>query len=165
MCSKAGSQYQHIADNIRASQHLPDPVNHILLQSEAVSVMQKLVLPSQSGTYALLIDLGQVDGLSVGKLGSYELRPGTFCYIGSAHGPGGLAGRIKRHMRPASQKRRHWHIDWLLESASLQQIWWVQSPQSLECAWSQTISQIAESPIPWIWILGLLLCKPSLHVA
>ena len=110
--------------------------------------MQRLVVPSQSGTYTLLIALNQAAGISVGKLGTYEFRPGTFCYIGSAHGPSGLAGRIKRHMRPASQKRRHWHIDWLLEHANIQQVWWVESPQSLECAWSQTLSRIAESPIP-----------------
>ena len=110
--------------------------------------MQSQEIPSQGGTYALLLDRMQVKQMSVGKLGTYALPRGTFCYVGSAHGPGGLAGRIKRHMRPSSEKRLHWHIDWLLEQANLQQVWWVESPHLLECTWSQTIAHLAESPIP-----------------
>ena len=110
--------------------------------------MHAMRIPSQRGTYALLIHLEHQDMISVGKLGTFELSPGTFIYIGSAQGPGGLAGRILRHLRPGSKKRLHWHIDWLLQHANINQVWAVESPKQLECAWSQTLSKSSQSPIP-----------------
>ncbi|MGC9189589.1 MAG: DUF123 domain-containing protein [Conexivisphaera sp.] len=38
------------------------------------------------------------------------LGPGVYLYIGSAGGPGGLRGRVCRHLRYTGKVRR-WHID------------------------------------------------------
>ena len=106
--------------------------------------MQPKIIPATPGTYALLIGVTQETEINIGKLGLVELPAGRFIYIGSAHGPGGLAGRIHRHMRPASQKRLHWHIDWLLQEASLLQAWWVESESDLECTWARSLSLVCE---------------------
>ena len=51
----------------------------------------------------------------VGRLGAVSFTAGHYAYAGSALN--GLEGRIRRHLRV--EKRRHWHIDYLLEQASV----------------------------------------------
>jgi Uri superfamily endonuclease len=65
------------------------------------------------GDYLLLVELPTAVSISLAGRGAVILAPGTYVYIGSARGSGGLAGRLGRHLRP--DKRRHWHIDYLLE--------------------------------------------------
>ncbi len=50
----------------------------------------------------------------MGKLGPATLSPGHYLYTGSARA--GLEARLARHFR--REKRKHWHIDYLLEHAS-----------------------------------------------
>ena len=47
----------------------------------------------------------------MGALGRIELQAGTWLYVGSARGPGGLAARVGRHWRDGVPK--HWHMDYL----------------------------------------------------
>jgi len=49
------------------------------------------------------------------KARSWELKPGTYAYIGS--GMGGLTSRVKRHL--IGGKKNHWHIDFLLPHAKV----------------------------------------------
>ncbi|WP_419907759.1 GIY-YIG nuclease family protein [Hoeflea sp.] len=65
-------------------------------------------MPSCKGAYLLALHL---DIPIVTKLRQEErlLSPGWYLYAGSARGGGGIAARVKRHMR--SDKPIHWHID------------------------------------------------------
>lgn len=104
-------------------------------------------LTTSPGTYLLHIHLPQLTQISVGRLGVVTLCPGTFFYIGSALGPGGLRGRIGRHLRSGSNKRRHWHIDALTSSSDITEIWWVSENRHLECTWSAVLEGIGTRPI------------------
>ncbi len=50
--------------------------------------------------------------LEIGRLGSFNIIPGFYAYVGSAFGPGGLRARIRHHLESVAQP--HWHIDYLL---------------------------------------------------
>jgi Uri superfamily endonuclease len=99
------------------------------------------------GTYLLHIRLPKKTKIHVGRLGDISLPSGSFAYIGSALGPGGLQGRIGRHLRSDSEKRRHWHIDWLTSAGDIIDIWWVAMSNRLECAWSTALGGIGTRPI------------------
>ncbi|MCH2246875.1 MULTISPECIES: GIY-YIG nuclease family protein [Crocosphaera] len=72
---------------------------------------KSLKLPSQSGTYCLVFSCSISLPVTIGKLGTYQIKPGYYCYIGSAFGPGGIKSRINRHLQ--INKRKHWHLDYL----------------------------------------------------
>lgn len=86
------------------------------------------------GTYALIAKLDSQTTVSVGKLGRFNFPPGYYMYFGSALG--GLSARIARHLRRA--KRLHWHIDYLLQSAEVIQVWSSSGDERLECEWYHT---------------------------
>ena len=52
------------------------------------------------------------------KFKSVTLEPGTYIYLGSGGGPGGVLKRVYRHILLSlgvkEAKRPRWHIDWLL---------------------------------------------------
>ena len=73
-------------------------------------------LPSDPGVYVLVIRVDSFRG-RVGSLGTLELGPGTYAYVGSALGPGGLRSRVGRHL--GGRRRLRWHIDYLLSSAGV----------------------------------------------
>ncbi len=50
------------------------------------------------------------------------LGPGVYLYIGSAGGPGGLRGRVCRHLRYTGKVRR-WHIDQVLGAGMLEGVY------------------------------------------
>lgn len=81
------------------------------------------------GGYVLLISLPRAQTIPVGGLGSIRFAAGGYAYVGSALG--GLEARIRRHLRAA--KKKHWHIDYLLERASVSRIVMAQSGEGLEC--------------------------------
>jgi Uri superfamily endonuclease len=78
-----------------------------------VEGMPQPPLPSAGGSYALLLHLASPTLLKVGYIGLTPLLPGDYIYTGSARGPGGLAARIGRHLRPPEMRRPRWHIDHL----------------------------------------------------
>lgn len=66
------------------------------------------------GAYALVIALGApVPVLHRGR--DHLFAPGCYVYAGSAHGPGGIDARLRRHVR--RQKKLHWHVDRLTVAA------------------------------------------------
>ena len=89
-------------------------------------------LPAGKGTYALVIELEAPLDLVVGKLGPVEFPAGRCLYFGSALG--GLAGRIRRHLR--RRKKLWWHIDYLTRVAAPEEVWWNESPGRAECDWA-----------------------------
>ena len=74
-------------------------------------------MPSDKGVYVLIIDVKSQVSFSAGSLGAISLRKGLYAYVGSAKGPGGLRGRVLRHLR--SDKKLRWHIDYLLAQPSV----------------------------------------------
>jgi Uri superfamily endonuclease len=103
------------------------------------------------GTYVLLLRLDNPGLIRVGRLGEYVFPAGWYVYVGSAHGPGGLATRLARHRRRAADgKRLRWHVDYLLERAYLVEVWSVVSGQRLECEWARVFVDApgAEIPVP-----------------
>jgi Uri superfamily endonuclease len=110
--------------------------------------MNSAIWPAESGTYALLIDVIGTVELTVGKLGFVRLPPGPYVYVGSAHGPGGLNGRLARHVR--RDRQRHWHIDYLTEMTPTPYVYFEIDARRLECRWAQRILDLdgATAPAP-----------------
>lgn len=100
------------------------------------------------GTYALLIQLKSPHTIPVGRLGEVELQGGVYAYAGSARGPGGLAGRIRRHLQPREAKRAHWHIDALLAVGELLEVWWSEGAERRECQWAEALATAGRLVLP-----------------
>lgn len=83
----------------------------------------------EGGSYALVVDLPHAVALAIGRGKPTSLLPGRLVYCGSALA--GLRARIDRHRR--TEKRRHWHVDYLLEHGLLAEVWIARSPERLEC--------------------------------
>jgi len=111
------------------------------------------------GTYALVITLGVGLRLRIGKLGIHNLPHGYYVYVGSALG--GLASRLRRHLR--SEKRLHWHIDYLLRQAAVAQIWYAIGPDKLECKWNVILRNFPGAT-PSIPGFGASDCRCSSHL-
>ena len=90
----------------------------------------------EGGTYALVAGLKKSCNLRIGKLGIYDFPVGYYVYAGSALN--GLSSRLKRHLR--IKKRLHWHIDYLLQKADIEEIWYTMGNERLECAWNRIIA-------------------------
>ena len=73
------------------------------------------------GSYALILFLESHSVITVGKLGAFDFPMGWYTYVGSAFGPGGLAGSLKHHLNPDGPS--HWHIDYLCRRAAVREFW------------------------------------------
>ena len=100
------------------------------------------------GTYALVFTAKRKKRLIIGKLGTLNLQPGYYVYVGSAFGPGGLKARIGHHCK--SSRRRHWHIDYLSKYLPPDEVWYTYDPTHREHHWSEVLSHArgASSPLP-----------------
>lgn len=98
------------------------------------------------GTYVLVLDVPSQIELIVGALGRFVLPPGRYAYVGSALGPGGLRGRLGRHLRQS--RRSHWHVDYLLATASLAQVIAAAGTERLECRWVRMLVQLSGAWVP-----------------
>lgn len=83
------------------------------------------------GTYILIIELNDEGKIVVGSLGEITFGRGIYAYVGSAMGPGGIVGRVLRHLRRS--KKKFWHIDYLLDRARIIMIIVLKSEERLEC--------------------------------
>ncbi|MEA3335352.1 MAG: GIY-YIG nuclease family protein [Chloroflexota bacterium] len=93
-------------------------------------------LPSGPGTYLLWFDLESALDITAGGLGPVRLNPGSYIYVGSALGSGGLRSRLGRHMSSQTAERRlHWHIDYLTSQQRPVFFRYRVGLQRLECAW------------------------------
>ena len=105
------------------------------------------IMHSQPGTYALIFSAGHKRQLEIGKLGTFELIPGFYIYVGSAFGPGGLKARIGHHRKRPGQP--HWHIDYLGPFLKLIEIWYTYDPVRREHPWAQTILDTRGTSVTW----------------
>ncbi|MFN2291050.1 MAG: DUF123 domain-containing protein [Anaerolineae bacterium] len=103
-------------------------------------------MPTESsiiGAYVLALSLDEAQTITIGCLGRFQMPAGWYLYIGSARGPGGLAGRLRRHRRRLGPgKRAHWHIDYLREQATWGGAWVRHTGERLECLWAQAFRQL-----------------------
>ena len=115
-------------------------------------------IPPYPGAYALLLNLSQPYTITVGRLGNASFPPGTYLYLGSALGPGGLRARLGRHLQTINSQP-HWHIDYLRSVAEPKALIYkiidkTKNTQGdngtipLECLWSQAVSDILGAHIP-----------------
>lgn len=65
-----------------------------------------------NGVYCLIIAVREPFTTPIGALGNISFKAGLYVYVGSAQR--GLAKRITRHR--STEKKPHWHIDYLLAS-------------------------------------------------
>jgi Uri superfamily endonuclease len=98
------------------------------------------------GTYALLLRGEETQEIEVGALGTMTVRPGTYVYVGSAFGPGGLRARVKRHIR--GDGALHWHIDYLRSVTTLESVWYTHDPERRECTWADIFRSFPDATVP-----------------
>jgi Uri superfamily endonuclease len=89
------------------------------------------------GSYILLVSLAKGSTIKAGSLPLSYFPAGSYAYVGSAMS--GFKPRLERHLRAG--KKRHWHIDYLLERASITGIILCQTEARVECFIAQALSQ------------------------
>ncbi len=98
----------------------------------------------EGGVYLLKIKLEKKKEIKVGALGKTAFAPGYYFYAGTAQR--NLEARINRHY--SSQKKFHWHIDYLLAEAELEKEFVFKLPGEGECFLAETlIKQGGKTPI------------------
>ena len=85
------------------------------------------------GSYILLIKLDEDKNIQIGKLGNIPFKKGYYAYVGSALN--GLEQRINRHLR--QEKKLHWHIDYLIDNARIDSVYYKESDKREECEMSK----------------------------
>lgn len=121
------------------------------------------------GTYALLLSWEPAgtgassasQQVEIGALGTLALRRGTYVYVGSAFGPGGLRARVHRHAR--RDGATHWHVDYLRAVTSLDAVWFTADVHCRECSWGQVLAEDPESRLP-LQGFGASDCTCSAHL-
>ncbi len=103
-------------------------------------------LPEQKGTYILVASLAKEQRLEIGRLGRHDLRPGFYLYVGSALGSGGLRARLSHHLESSAEP--HWHIDYLLRIATLEEIWFAMADTKLEHHWADLLEKAPQFQVP-----------------
>jgi Uri superfamily endonuclease len=88
------------------------------------------------GSYVLLVELATGKDILVGKLGYVSFPKASYAYIGSAMN--GLRARLVRHLR--EQKKLHWHIDYLLKEAEIEEIILCTAEERVECSLAQALA-------------------------
>ena len=88
------------------------------------------------GSYILLIKLPEEETISLGKRQSVHFHGGYYAYVGSAMG--GFKTRLNRHLK--QNKKPHWHIDYLLQKASITSIVLCETGYRVECTIAQALA-------------------------
>lgn len=96
---------------------------------------------TETGAYVLLITVPEEICAEIGALGEIVFSAGAYAYVGSAMN--GLQQRIRRHLR--DEKRKHWHIDYLLQDAAVTDVVTAPSERRIECELARKLSHLAAS--------------------
>lgn len=92
------------------------------------------------GAYLLLLRVDEGRIFEAGALGTVEVRPGWYVYVGSA--TVNLGARVERHLR--LRKRFHWHIDYLRAHAAEVVAVPIRSTRRDECDLADALSGMLE---------------------
>ena len=66
--------------------------------------MSETDLPGAKGTYVLIAFVPQTRRSEIGRLGTYDLIPGFYAYVGSSFGSGGLRARVHHHLESVAHR-------------------------------------------------------------
>lgn len=100
-------------------------------------------LQGRKGAYLLVLALDRpLDPAIPGRPGG--LAPGHYAYCGSAYGPGGLAARLARHLRP--DKKPHWHVDRLTAAGRIRAAY--AQPGGSECGLVEALRRLPGTEVP-----------------
>jgi Uri superfamily endonuclease len=108
------------------------------------------------GSYILIFKLKDDKKIKVGKLGKIDFKKGYYVYVGSALN--GLEQRIQRHLR--SQKKTHWHIDYLLSQTKIINVFFKLNSYKQEC----NIAKSLDEKLSAITGFGCSDCKCKSHL-
>jgi len=108
------------------------------------------------GSYILLIGLPEEQTITIGSLGDLFFPAGYYAYVGSAMG--GVKSRLSRRLQ--ENRRPHWHIDYLLQKASIMDVFVCETKDRAECTIARALSQRLDS----ITGLGSSDCKCQSHL-
>jgi len=108
------------------------------------------------GSYILVMKLEKDKTIQVGKHGKIYFKNGFYIYVGSALN--GLEQRINRHLK--TNKKKHWHIDYLLDFAEIIGILYKESEIKTECEISSKLEKKLES----IFGFGSSDCRCKSHL-
>jgi len=98
------------------------------------------------GTYALVLFAPREACVQVGKLGELRVRRGTFVYVGSAFGPGGVAARVRHHV--CSRAAPRWHLDWLRDHLRPREVWLTHDGAHREHEWARIFQDLPGASAP-----------------
>ena len=103
-------------------------------------------MQTNKGIYTIILYVEQNTTIHTGGLGKIAYVRGCYAYTGSARSKSGFS-RIRRHINVAKgiNKTRHWHIDYLLPSATLKAIVTTNTEKDLECQISNQIKTTTTS--------------------
>ena len=93
------------------------------------------------GSYTLLIKLPEEQTITIGNRQPMGLSHGYYAYVGSAMG--GFESRLRHHLN--DNKRLHWHIDYLLQKASINSIILCETDDRAECTIAQALGRQFDS--------------------
>jgi Uri superfamily endonuclease len=102
--------------------------------------------PTAKGVYALILRLDRDRRIQIGRLGGFRFTTGSYVYVGSAWGTGGLAARIGRHLR--ADKICRWHIDYLRRHAAITQVWAGRFRPEEEHRWAHVFISLFNAAVP-----------------
>jgi len=93
------------------------------------------------GVYILLIKVEPDQTIQIGRLRKIFFKKGFYAYVGSAMNS--LEGRINRHLR--SDKKVHWHIDYLLKRSDIIKVFYRGTERKIECDVARIFSKKLEN--------------------
>jgi len=112
-----------------------------------------------SGIYVLEINLKNDKSIEIGALGFNDFKKGNYYYIGSAQS--NLKSRVQRHLK--TDKKFHWHIDYLLDKAKVTNYYTIKAEKKYECKLHNFLKQYDFLKVP-IEGFGASDCKCSAHL-
>ncbi|MDI6695516.1 MAG: GIY-YIG nuclease family protein [Anaerolineales bacterium] len=110
------------------------------------------LLPTEKGVYAVEFYLPQDQYIQIGRLGAATFPAGSYLYLGSAQGAGGVRSRLGRHLKHLQSQKTRWHIDYFHRHAQ-PRAWCflLGAPRTgapLECRWSQAVWKTPSASVP-----------------
>ncbi|MFC1986143.1 DUF123 domain-containing protein [Chloroflexota bacterium] len=93
------------------------------------------------GSYILIIKLPEENAIGIGSLKTINFPRGYYAYVGSAMG--GFKSRLNHHLK--GDKKPHWHIDYLLQKASITSIIICETEYRSECTIAQALNRQFDS--------------------
>jgi Uri superfamily endonuclease len=101
-----------------------------------------LNLPDEKGSYCVVFEVDSFSFVTKGRK-NFSLKGGTYVYVGSAFGAGGLRKRILRHLK--RKKSKHWHFDFVTTHSSFKPLEvWLLEGQKVECELASLVGGVAE---------------------